>query len=411
MRKTILFIAATFMVAMALGQSQQLQTIKGTTKDKKRIEVQYYKGAVQDYIESVNYQLVEELNADNKKKQNSINELQLQLNKANKQIDNLLKEQQKNSGDAGSIATLNEQLEEKQGEIDQLNGQVHDLNARLNAMQAENDRLRLQLDSIKAVNLQLGQGKGRQARTPVVGVEANMGTVILLPSNGLNPWEGALSWNKQAAIYLGTAPLSGSLPVAIEAGVGFRSLPMAAKLDYYESGESYEDCDGACYRPIIENLSERLTMNCVEIPIRLCIGRPDKDKVSVYAKLGVSPSFLLSSRLANGVYTRKGYYPSWNVTFEEIGELGFFDNGGEGSEAATPNRRFNLWGNAAFGAYVPLGSSLLFSVGVQLEYPFMTTGTFEPEADMLPFPDGLLKYDGRMLIPNLQAGLVYTFRR
>ncbi len=409
MKKTFLIIAATFMAYVAWGQ--QLQTIKGTTKDKKRIEVQYYKGATQDYIESVKYQLVDELNAENKNKQNSINDLQYQLNKANKTIGNL-NEQLKNADNSDQFAALNNQLNEKQSEIDQLNEQIGDLNAQLNDAKAENDKLKRQLDSIKAVNLQLSQNKNRSAKSPIVGVEANMGSVLLSSSGLSNPWEKALTWNKQATIYFGTGRLTESFPISIEAGVGFRSLPMAASFasDYPISATDIDHCD---YEAIYKDLTEKLTMNCVEIPVRLCIGQPSKDKVSVYAKIGVTPSFILSAKLANGSYTKQGYYQNWNVTFEDIEELGFFNNGGEGSQTATPDKRFNLWGNAAFGAYVPLGSSLLFNVGAKLDYPIMKTGTFTcttDDKDNPLFTGGLLKYDGRLFIPNLQAGLVYTLR-
>ena len=99
MKKLVLIIAATIMTTAAWAQSQ-LQTVKGKTKDGKSINVQYYKGTAQDFIESVKYQLVDELKADNKSKQNSINDLQSQLNKANKRIDNL-NDQLKKAGNAG----------------------------------------------------------------------------------------------------------------------------------------------------------------------------------------------------------------------------------------------------------------------------------------------------------------------
>lgn len=413
MKKTFLIIAVTFMAYVAWGQSQQLQTIKGRTKDKKSIEVHYYKGATQDYIESVKYQLVDELNADNKNKQNSINDLQYQLNKANKTISNL-NEQLKNADNSDRITTLNNQLDEKQNEIDQLNEQIDDLNTQLTNAKAENDKLKRQLDSIKAVNLQLSQNKSRLAKSLIVGVEANMGSVLLSSSDLSNPWEKALTWNKQAAVYFGTGRLAENLPISIEAGVGFRSLPISATIKQHKTSGNYQqDCDGQTYRPdyMFDDFTEKLTMNCLEVPIRLCIGQPNKDKVSVYAKLGVSPSFVLASKLANGTYTKKGYYPEWNVTFEEIEELCFFNNGGDGSEDVTPNKRFNLWGNAALGAYVPLGSSLLFNIGAKLDYPIMTIGSFNLDDDKQPFPDGgLLQYNSRMFIPNLQAGLVYTLK-
>ena len=417
MKRIFFIIATTVMASTAWAQSQQLQTIKGKTKDGKSINVQYYKGTAQDYIESVKYQLVDELKADNTSKQNSINDLQYQLNKANKRIDNL-NDQLKNCGDPGQVTTLKNQLKEKEGEIDQLNEQVDNLGAQLKEMQAENERLRAQLDSIKAVNQQLSQKKNRPVRNPYVGVEASMGSVFLSNSGLNNPWAKSISWNKQVEVYFGSDRLSEGFPVSLEAGVGFRSLPMSAVIEHHEIKDIYQpDIDGQYYQPeyVFDNYTEKLTMNCLEVPVRLCIGQPEKDKISVYAKLGLAPSFILSSKLVNGPYSKKGYYSNWNVTFEDINELGFFNAGGNGEKALTTDKRFNLWGNAAFGAYVPLGSSLLFNVGAKLDYPILKTGSFESldvstDKDKLPIPDGLTKYYGRMLIPNLQAGLVYTLK-
>ena len=420
MKKLFLIIATSLMVTSLLAQSQQLITVKGKTKDGKSINMQYYKGAAQDYIESVKYQLVEELQADNKNKQNSINDLQHQLNKANKRIDNL-NEQLKKSGNADQISTLSNQLDEKQSEIDQLNEQLEQLNRQLNELQKENANLQKQVDSIKAVNIQLSQKKkGHVAMSPFIGVEAGIGCVFLA-NNSLNrPWEKELSWDKQVAVYYGTGRLAEGFPISIEAGLGLSSLPMRAKLDNYSAMGDFQDCDGDAYQPVFDNCSERLTLNCLDIPVRLCIGQPNKNKVSLYAKLGVTPSFIISSNLANA-YIKEGYYTDWNVTFENIEELGFTNVDSKGK--MTPSSRFNLWGNAAFGAYFPLSSSILFNLGAKLDYPIMTMGTFSYEWEgntsgndnkslLLPdgLPTGLDGYDGRMLIPSLQVGIIYSLK-
>ena len=363
------------------------------------------------------YQLVDELQAENTSKQTTINDLQYQLNRANKNIDNL-KEQLKKSGNSEQISTLNNQLTEKQEEIDQLNEQIEQLNKQLGNLQNENRRLQKQVDSLNDINLQLKQKKNRVAMSPVIGVEGSMGSVFLSKSNLSNPWEKVLSWDKQVAVYYGSGRLSEGFPISIEAGLGFRSLPMKASFDHYQASDIIQDHDGDDYRPIFDNCSETLTLNCLEVPVRLCFGQPDNNKVSIYTKLGVTPSFVLFANMANGSYTRKGYYPDWNVTFEEIDELDFFNNWGEGKSNMIATRKFNLWGNAAFGAYVPLSSSILFNVGAKLDYPIMKRGTFtsEEEGDVsgadksLLLPPGLESYNGKMLIPSLQAGVVYTVR-
>lgn len=425
MKKLIIIIATALIATAAWAQSGQLQTVKGKTKDGKRINVQYYKGTAQDRIESVKYELVDELQAENKNKQNTINDLQNQLNNANKRIDKL-NNQLKDSGNSEQITELQGQVSQKDIELEQKNEQIRQLEAQLSSLQNENQRLQRQVDSLNYVNQQLRQKKSRIAMTSVLGVEANVGSVLLSKKDLTNPWEKALSWNKQVTLYYGTSRLSESFPVSIEAGLGFRSLPMKARIDHHEVSDNLQqDCDNVIYRPdyVFDDFSEKLTVNCLEVPVRICIGQPDNSKVSVYTKLGVTPSFILSAYLANGSYSKTGYYPNWNVTFEDIEELGFFNNGGEGNQKMTPTKRFNLWGNAAFGAYVPLNSSILFNVGAKLDYPILTTGSFtydvesstsatDNKSQLLPdaLPAGLANYNGRMLIPSLQAGIIYTLK-
>ena len=420
MKKLFLIIATTIMASTAWAQSQLL-TVKGKTKDGKNINVQYYKGTAQDYIESVKYQLVDELKAENKTKQNSINDLQYQLNKANKTIDNL-KDQMKAS-ESGQSANYNEQLAQKDREIEELNKQIELLNKQLGDKQKENDKLQNQVDSLKTVNNLLSQKKNRIALSSFVGVEGSMGGVVLLGDHLNNPWEKVLSWDKQVAVYYGTGSLLNNFPVSVEAGVGFRSLPLSAHADHYQAtGAAQKDSDGQDFIPnyVFDNYSEKLTLNFLDIPIRLCIGQPNKNKVSLYTKLGITPSFLLSAKLANGNFSRKGYYPDWNVTFEDIEELDYFNNEGEGTNSVTPSKKFNLNGNLAFGAYVPLTHSTLFNVGARFDYPFTKTGTFANDASSsanhynqyLPedYRSGLSRYNGRMFTSSLQLGLIYTLQ-
>ena len=416
MKKLFLIMATTLMATTAWAQSQ-LQSVKGKTKDGKSINVQYYKGTAQDYIESVKYQLVDELKAENKTKQNTINDLQSQLSKANKRIDNL-NDQLKKAGSGNNPCTeLEEQINQKQSQLDQLNEQLNNLNAQLNEANAENERLRKQVEALQAENTRLSLNKQRPSRSHFIGVEGSMGGVVLFGdiNSSPNPWEKALTWNKQATVYYGTDRLFKDYPLSLEAGLGFRSLPMKATINKV-SGK-IEDCDGDLYEPHFGDCSEKLTMNCLEIPVRVCWGQPDNNKVSVYTKLGVTPSFILSSTLAQK-YSNTGRYPQWNVNFEntEIEELGFFEVERPEHKVTPKDRKFNLWGNAMFGAYVPVNSSLLFNVGAKLDCPILSIGTFQrgsgsdtPKDKLYDeyFSAGLINYNSRMLIPSLQAGMVY----
>ena len=74
MKKLFLILMMTGLAMTATAQSQ-LSTVRGKTKDGKTLKVQYYKGSVEDVIQSVSYSVVDELNA--------------KLEKANKEIERL----------------------------------------------------------------------------------------------------------------------------------------------------------------------------------------------------------------------------------------------------------------------------------------------------------------------------------
>ena len=120
-------------LATTTWAQSQLTTVRGKTKDGKTIKVEYYKGNVEDYVESVKYQLVDELQA-------KVKELQGKLDAANKQLDIL----KKPNGSGGNNA-----------EIKRLNGEVEELSKALDNLQNQLVASELNNDSLMAVNADL----------------------------------------------------------------------------------------------------------------------------------------------------------------------------------------------------------------------------------------------------------------
>jgi len=60
MKKIFLVLFSLTLVTSTWAQTQR-STLRGKTKDGKTLTVQYYQGTVEDRIESVKYQLVDEL--------------------------------------------------------------------------------------------------------------------------------------------------------------------------------------------------------------------------------------------------------------------------------------------------------------------------------------------------------------
>lgn len=419
MKKLFLILITLVLSTSAWAQSQR-STLKGKTKDGKSLTVQYYHGTVEDLIESVKYQVVDELQAEIKNLKANVRDLQNRLDAANKEVKQLKNQLGQSTSNQDDMAALNQQIAEKNEEIDQLNSQLDVLLEELNQVQEENSRLQARLDSIIEEQASRRWVQAVPAKTPVIGVEGGLGAVVLRAGDN-NVWANDLTMGGHVAVYYGTARLTESFPISFEAGVGFRRFSMATHLSQYECrDQGYIDTDGDAFEAIygFNGLSERLSVNYLDIPVRICIGQPIKEQVSVYAKLGVTPSLNIGTPAieGSGLYSVKGYYPAWNVTLEDIAELGFVSNKDfyQQNEVVTDIKKFNLWANLAVGAYMPFKNApVILNVGFKLDYPILQLGeTSFKGTGMIPhqWHTGLLQKGGKVLIPSLELGLVYTIK-
>ena len=525
MKKLFLIFIMTATVATAWAQSQ-ISTVRGKTKDGKTIKVDYYKGTVEDVIQSVKYQLVDELQAEVKNLQGNIKTLQTQLDDSKRQVKDL-QNQLKNCGDATEaqrlrnqlaekekqikklnediaeldnrianlpqsdmskeVAALRQQLTEKEALVSSANKQVVKLNADVVQLEKDKEELNKQIASLRPKgddsevvrrlneridekNVQISQlnsqiarneqvidslrhnktvvvptDKDRQlkdlrneitakeatisdlrrdldncrkgivksVKTPNIGLEVGFGPAF--PGNSVaEPWAKEVKPCLQADVYFGTARLSESFPISLEAGLGFRKFGMAARLNEYNTTLDAVDADGDSYEAIyaFDGLEESLSLTYLDIPIRLCIGQPAKERVTAYVKLGVTPSIKMASSFeGKGKFSLKGYYPQWDVTLENVAPLGFGSDMDcyEGVEPEV--KGFNLWGNVAFGAYVPFkGSHIVLNAGVKLDYPFMGMGTIKTTDNLPDGKAGLLQNGAKVVVPSVEVGLVYTIK-
>ena len=460
MKKILLTIAVTLLVTTAWSQSQ-LNTIRGKTKDGKTIKVEYYQGSVEDYVESVKYQLVDELQA-------RVTDLQGKLDAANKQLKDLKNTQ---TGNASS----------NNAEIKRLNNEINDLNKALDNLQGQLVASELSNDSLVAANsdLQKQVEKANKAKPIIVetnnnnnnnneedlkrlrdsivskdatirklnnsvykyekqvgdleknvhNLEKELATAYSAPTGlgkpmpvigvvfGIGPafmrddlgegWTRNVSWAKKAGVYFGTARMAKSFPFSIEAGIGIRSYALSANGAACEQTMNAIDADGDAYQAIYNysNRTERLGLTYLDIPVRACFGQPDKKNMSVYAKVGITPSIKVSSSFTGtGNYSLKGYYPQWDVTLENIEELGFGNNLKCYDEVEPDLNGFILWGNLMLGGYMPFGNSpLLLNAGLGLDIPFMGAGSATEGMH-------LLGEGGKAVIPSFEIGLVISLK-
>lgn len=397
---TLILIATT----VTVWAQSQLTTVRGKTKDGKTIKVEYYKGSVEDVIQSVKYQVVEELQSDVEDLQSKTKTVQGKLDDANRQVKDL-QERLKNCVDLIEMERLKKELAEKESQIEGMNETIAELRQQIKEKETQISACEHVIDSLKNNKL--------SAPTPVIGVEVGCGPTF--PGNSIGePWAKEVKSCLQADVYFGSARLSESFPVSVEAGLGIHKFGMAARLNEYGSTINAVDADGDNYQAIyaFDGLEESLSLTYLDVPIRLCFGQPAKNRVTVYAKIGITPSIKVASAFeGKGKYSLKGYYPHWDVTLENVAQLGFGSDMDCYDDVAYKIITFNLWGDVAFGAYIPFkGSPIILNAGIKLDYPFMAIGSINEDEKLPDGKAGLLRDGGKVLIPSVGIGLVYTLK-
>ena len=430
MKKLFLILMMTGLTAAAMAQSQ-LSTVRGKTKDGKNIKVQYYKGTVEDVIQSVSYDLVDEL-------QNKTKKLQSDLDAAKKEIKSL---QAAGGGDSSEVRNLRKKVKDYEKEVAKLEKQIMDLKkqvsggdadssdsheeelADLQRQVAEKDKTIGELNTVlDACNVKLKdmeqvinelKGVTLPPASPVVGAAVGFGPALIGKSTP-EVWAKDVNWAMLFEVYYGTGNLTGAFPLSLEAGLGLRNFKMSASLAEYTTTFNSNDIDGDIFQPhySYNDLEEKLKLTYLDIPVRVCISQPLKDRVTVYAKLGLTPSFKIGSNFkGNGTYSLEGYYPQWDVTIQNVDVLGFGENMECYNDYKPEVKSFMLWGNVALGAYMPFKDTPVeLNAGVKFDFPLTKVGT-APDGNFIPgISAAVLSNGGKATIMSLQLGAVYNLK-
>lgn len=494
MKKLFLILVMTAVAATTMAQSQ-LSTIRGKDKNGKSIKVEYYQGSVEDYIESVKYEVVTDLQNKQKELQNQVTkkdseiktlnsqvkDIQGKLNTANTEIANLKKKISEGGNNNAATKELQNQLSDKEKEVQNLTNSINDKNTQIANLEAEkkglastnekleNEKKALQttienlmkgnsntnalMDSIakhkttiknleyeikkKDVDLTVANKKLEQQikdcnrqkdsiinncsggsvkplPTPAIGLSVGLGPVFVSNSKLGEVWSKDVATAKYFNISYATARLTDAFPISIEAGVGIESYKMGAHINACQVNvERQMDADGDNYTAMYDlgNISETVSLTYLDIPISLCLGQPEKNRISAYFKLGLTPSINLGKKFnGEGTYSLKGYYPQWDVTLDNVEPLGFGSGKNFYDGAEINPAKFVLIGHAAFGTYVPLSKQLLLKAGLKCEYTFMQVA---PKLNSeLPFEVGQCNVvaGAKMFVPSVELGLVYTLK-
>lgn len=240
-----------------------------------------------------------------------------------------------------------------------------------------------------------------------IGVEGSFGPAFMLGKMD-DGWSKDVKMAWGVDVYYGSPSFTEKFPISVEVGLGVGGMTFSAHRGAGTATIESVDADGDKYQAIYDysDMAEKQKLTYLNIPIRLCIGQPVRDRVTAYFKIGVTPSINVSSKFeGEGTYSLKGYYPQWDVTIEDVPELGFGSDFDSYADGLSPKiKKFVLWGNVAAGVYVPFGKSgLVFNGGVKLDYPFMRIGASTEDVE-------LFNHENKALIPSLNIGLTYTIK-
>lgn len=110
-------------------------------------------------------------------------------------------------------------------------------------------------------------------------------------------------------------------------GVEYTVYKSIASLNNYISNSISVDSENESfeYRIQASDIHEELTMQALELPFFLTIGKPLKNKTSLTGNLGLRITMPLQStyHCTSGYIETKGYYPSYNVEFADMPKHGF----------------------------------------------------------------------------------------
>lgn len=168
--------------------------------------------------------------------------------------------------------------------------------------------------------------------------------------------------------------------IKLKTGVGITSYKKTLTANGEAPQQTFQDIDDDTY-------TETLTLNDVEktsnpmylsVPLIFEFGNPNIDKPGFYADLGLKYSFLINENYSySGTYSTKGTYEQWNVTLENVPELGFYDNQNQEASAEFKKNNFSIVAGA--GVFIPVSSVIIFKGGLVTNWGLTDIGNNKAE--------------------------------
>lgn len=111
----------------------------------------------------------------------------------------------------------------------------------------------------------------------------------------------------------------------LSTGIGYTLYKTQLALDTYESNFSSKDSEDEFFelRVSASNIKEVQEIGLINVPISIIIRLPLFKTVGLFFQPGVNVAFPITKTYSStGIFTYKGYYPSYNVLLENLPEYG-----------------------------------------------------------------------------------------
>lgn len=210
---------------------------------------------------------------------------------------------------------------------------------------------------------------------------------------------------------------SKSSPWALKLGFGMsRYQSQISCNEFKDSLFNLQDVDGDIYNSRYEfnNVSEKVSLTYLDLPIMIHIGNTyDGYGLQAWAEFGFTLGLNVSKVFyGSGTYNAELYYPNWNVTINDVPELGAVSNAVLYSSDITLDvRKMVVWANAAIGMYIPIKKQIGINLGARVDYS-LTPLTINEKYDgryHIGTANILSGYDTRSISCGVNLGLSIKF--
>lgn len=187
--------------------------------------------------------------------------------------------------------------------------------------------------------------------------------------------ENNIGYNFSAGYFHSLSPF-----VKIKLGIGVSSYNTLLVGNGEHQSTEIKDIDNDNYTESIILLNAEYNVNpmYLSIPLVLEFGNASVNKIGYYVGLGIEYSYLLNENsTSSGSYTTKGTYPLWDVTLEDVPELGYYT--AKDVEPGPTLKNTNYSVRASAGITLPLSGIIIFKIGFAGNIGLMDIGNNKPK--------------------------------